>query len=222
MLGRNDICDCGSGKKYKKCCLGKSAMEKIYEWEKESIKILIATDFSDEEKEKIVKAYFAVLKLISEEKWKGACHSSSSILYVMLKEYGINADLVIGEVKSAELVQPYDHSWIEIEGKVFDAAILEPLSNVKAHAPVFYSKNVTNQQEIDAKYGIKFLGLGMEAQQALNTNFVDYMDGFPAEGGLWSVVESLSRSINFPIKTDEIKQRYINVKRKYLTINNPN
>lgn len=30
-IGRNDMCPCGSGKKYKKCCLGKetSAVESI-------------------------------------------------------------------------------------------------------------------------------------------------------------------------------------------------
>jgi len=30
-IGRNDLCSCGSGKKYKKCCLGKvmESREKI-------------------------------------------------------------------------------------------------------------------------------------------------------------------------------------------------
>ncbi|WP_276850611.1 SEC-C metal-binding domain-containing protein [Enterocloster lavalensis] len=30
-IGRNDECPCGSGKKYKRCCLGKLTKENEYE-----------------------------------------------------------------------------------------------------------------------------------------------------------------------------------------------
>jgi uncharacterized protein YecA (UPF0149 family) len=30
-IGRNDSCPCGSGKKYKKCCLGKAIPDEIRE-----------------------------------------------------------------------------------------------------------------------------------------------------------------------------------------------
>ncbi|MEE9287487.1 MAG: SEC-C metal-binding domain-containing protein, partial [Gammaproteobacteria bacterium] len=30
-IGRNDPCPCGSGRKYKKCCLGKNAVMPLYQ-----------------------------------------------------------------------------------------------------------------------------------------------------------------------------------------------
>ncbi|MGH9934851.1 MAG: SEC-C metal-binding domain-containing protein, partial [Blastocatellia bacterium] len=29
-IGRNDLCPCGSGKKYKKCCLGKPGASELW------------------------------------------------------------------------------------------------------------------------------------------------------------------------------------------------
>ena len=50
----------------------------------------------------------------------GACHASSAILFILLREQGYEAVPCIGEVSKQPIV--FDHSWIEINGNIIDAA----------------------------------------------------------------------------------------------------
>lgn len=48
-LGRNDVCHCGSGKKYKKCCIDKDENKNRKEREKAALNV--AKVMADQEKE---------------------------------------------------------------------------------------------------------------------------------------------------------------------------
>ena len=74
---------------------------------------------------KIKKTFFSVLKYIHKNNWTGACHATSSIMFLLLKEQGIDVNLYIGEVARESII--FDHSWLELDGKPIDAAISNTL-----------------------------------------------------------------------------------------------
>ena len=76
---------------------------------------------STPENDKIAKTFFEILKFIHKNNWEGACHATSAILYILLKEQGIDATLYIGECQQGSFV--FDHSWVEVSSEVVDAAI---------------------------------------------------------------------------------------------------
>lgn len=213
MPGRNDVCQCGSGKKYKKCCINKSGDDEIKEWKSNSIESFKENIFNNEQQKHIQDAFFGVLKFIKDTDWKGSCHASSAVLYILLREYRFCPDLIIGEVYSEELKKTFDHSWIELDGKIFDAAIYNTLSNLYFKEPVFNSIDLGSNTTSNLKYGVVNAKIGFEAKSALNMNFKDYMDGFPYRNGLWGIVEDISFKIGKPIYMKENKDRYNQTKR---------
>lgn len=62
MIGRNDPCPCGSGKKYKKCCQSKKTIS-IEEVQAEEVERILQTFYEEYPEKKDVKAY---LEMVSE------------------------------------------------------------------------------------------------------------------------------------------------------------
>lgn len=118
MVGRNDPCICGSGKKSKKCCMNKIS-NSMYLWKERALLIGNRYPYN----EKLVNTFFEVLDYSLRKNWNGACHTVSSILFIILKEQEIDCVLKLGFVKAAVTPYPFCHSWITIEGEVFDIAL---------------------------------------------------------------------------------------------------
>lgn len=96
--------------------------------------------------------YFSVLGYISETNWRGACHSSSAMLYILLKERGIDSTIVIGEVFAP--AGRFDHSWIEIDGIIYDAAVAYPdLGGEFVGGPVFAGIDLSTSSPTGNRYG---------------------------------------------------------------------
>jgi hypothetical protein len=74
---------------------------------------------------RLKKTFFNVLAYIDENDWQGACHATTAILFVLLREQGIAATPYVGEVSKAPIV--FDHSWIEVDSEVCDAAVMNSL-----------------------------------------------------------------------------------------------
>jgi len=112
-IGRNDPCPCGSGKKYKKCCLIKRKQplnEKIADViQVNGLKPLLG--------DLLYNAY----RFIMDMGMAGMCHALSSILYVGISEMGYEPEICIGEVDDPfQRVTRFDHSWILLNGKIID------------------------------------------------------------------------------------------------------
>lgn len=213
-IGRNDICPCGSGKKYKKCCLNRNVFET---WKENAFDILEKSNFTIEQKNKLIKTFFIVLEGIQKNNIEGACHSSSSVLYVLLNEYGFSPRLCIGEVLSEQTNYRFDHSWIEVDSKVFDAAIMLPLTVGYAHNVVFYGDDIVTMEPIVADYGHEKGKLDSTANYVYNSNFNDYMDAYPFyPEGLWGMVRDFSEKIGKPLDISLIKEKYAKVKRSFI------
>ncbi|MPM65084.1 hypothetical protein SDC9_111976 [bioreactor metagenome] len=201
--GRNEQCTCGSGEKYKKCCMNKDPFDS---WQNNSDIILGDID----KKENIKSIFFEMLKFIRKENWQGACHASSSVMYVLFKEIGLNPTLYVGEVRSENLSNPFDHSWIEIDDKIVDAAIFLGLNNFQAHAPILLNYNIDTVKLTASEYGIHYLGLDNVAQPLLSMPVVKYMDGFPSRpNGLWDIVAEVASSAGIKLDMQTIREKYV-------------
>lgn len=89
----------------------------------------------------IISSTFGVLEYLTASDWAGACHATSAVLHVILKEQGVDSELCIGEVRKNVKTQIIytDHSWILIDGLIYDIAIYKPLDPVFAEPITFKS-----------------------------------------------------------------------------------
>lgn len=183
-IGRNDPCPCGSGLKYKKCCLLRKKQFNPYE----AIEQIVA---DNKYPKAVADTICNLLRYIKEKKWKGACHASSAALYVALSELGFSPTLYAGEVDAHSFI--FDHSWIELDGKIIDAAIAFPLQGQPLSNLIVFGVDIFTKGPSNLVYGTsRGTGLDIDANFATTVPFCVYMDNFPdAPNGLWSVVEYL-------------------------------
>lgn len=207
-VGRNDPCPCGSGKKYKKCCLNKQYVD-----EKALISdVLLKCGCSSEIVDVVLNGYEMVAV-----RYKGACHMLSSILYVALSELGCQPVLCIGEIALPRRnMRCADHSWIELDGKILDLALCNPLEGEPVVGPVVYGVDVITNLPPEVEYGVYCTGLGMMAEDVCYMSFVDYMDKYPnSKHGLWDFVNQVC---NAEFDIDYLRQKYRNTVRTYVRL----
>ena len=209
-IGRNDLCPCGSGKKYKQCCM--------LNQNKDTYSLIREVVLDDGYKDELADVLCNMVRYIKEKQWMGACHASTSVLYVILSELGYETELFVGEVQKPGL-PPFDHSWITVDGKIIDIAVIMTLmGGAKISDAVVLDKDIVTKTKYDLKYGIcSGVGLDAETKLVMQLPFVDYMDAFPAEvDGLWGVIDKIS-----PVKLDkvELKKKYIDTKRTFVNNN---
>lgn len=201
-IGRNDPCPCGSGKKYKQCCLPKESMST-----EQLIRAAVSANGYDD---KISDILCNLNRYMQRKQWWGACHASCSALYVALSELGYSPKLCIGEMMGQGLY--FDHSWIDLDGKIIDMAISMTLfGGAPASEPILFGKNIRNGMEPIIEYGVPGRGIEGESLIVMHLPFTDYMDAFPDEkDGLWGVVRELLEK-EFDI--DVLRNKYRDVER---------
>lgn len=202
-IGRNDLCPCGSGKKYKQCCLRRDVMTE-YDLIK---KVTVQEGYESVVSDFICNLYHYMKK----KQWCGACHATCSILFVGFSELGYSPQIYIGE--SAIPTRPrFDHSWIMVDNKIIDLAVALPLpGNAPISSPIIFDINIGTNQKHEMIYGVKEGKLDDQANRVFNTPFVTYMDIFPGdENGLWGILKKV-----FPkeISIENIKSKYTDVQR---------
>jgi hypothetical protein len=153
-----------------------------------------------------IKSFFSILKFIHESDWQGACHASSAILYILFKEKGIDAGLYIGECQNGLIA--FDHSWVEVEGKVFDAAISNTLA--LSFSPIYYDIDLNTGDIKSTKYGVVTgQGYDSSARMVKQLTFGDYMSGFPEyKNGLWGMLKDIGGNAGMNLNIARIKQKY--------------
>lgn len=163
---------------------------------------------------------YTLIKLFDymmEKNLYGCCHSLSSALYVALCELEEKPKLCIGECfKSKE--SPFDHSWIELNGKVIDIAVYMPLTRKinSVTGVIIMDIDTLTQEKYTTQYGCYVSGLDYIAKTVMETPFSEYMDKCPFEvGGLWNLVKKiLPPSIDFD--ASKAKQKYSSTQRMYI------
>lgn len=122
----------------------------------------------------VQEVFTAMVMHIETTEWGGACHSSSAIMHMLLKEKGVDSTIKIGEVFGGGY--RFDHSWIEIDGQVFDAAVAYPqVGGRRLSGPVFAGIDIVSGAPTGLTYGAgKPGGLDVDAQQIANLSLGAY------------------------------------------------
>jgi len=160
----------------------------------------------------IIKNIFeAHLKYIQDKKLLGACHLISASIYMLLKESNINSTLCIGAVRSQDN-RFFDHSWIEIDGDIYDATLDMPLKNGSLFPLVFASINLYTKLKTDLEYGFECKeGFEKDTERVLNCNLAEYSE--LSYINLWNLIKDVGKIIDLEINPNRFKERYGNIKR---------
>lgn len=186
------------------------------EWKKKLENIARKTP----QEHKAHKAYSALWKWMVTEDYNGACHDTSVMLYMLFSEIGLKCTLCIGEVKLLTGAVT-DHSWVEVEGKIYDIAISLPNFPDHYHAPIYNGISLENNGLITALYGIYEAGLDVEAESILNSTISEYLTIHPwGENFCYKKVNQIAKSIALRTNTTALKTRYGMIKRSHIVPNN--
>ncbi len=160
---------------------------------------------------KMHKAYIATLDYIHEADWSGACHATTSVITAILRAHDIPAEPYIGECLEGKIY--FDHSWIEVDGEVFDVAVSNSLIKGVRYSPVYRGLDLTTMKPTSIVYGvISGKGYDSNAEMILNMSFAEYMQMFPGHpDGLFGLAESLSKAMGSRISTTKLKKHCVQV-----------
>jgi hypothetical protein len=152
------------------------------------------------------KTYCAVLDFIHKNDWQGACHGSSAVFAVLLMAQGLQPTLCLGEVRCGDIY--FDHSWVEIDGEIFDAAISKTLIHGLAFPPVFRSHDLSSKHLTTLEYGQPSGQRYDESAAWIRTTSVsDYMRVFPDHpDGLWGIAKAIGKTANIRVTLASLKK----------------
>lgn len=210
MSGRNEPCPCGSGKKYKKCCLNK-VKNPIEVWKQR------ANQLSNNKE--LVETFFAVFEHAKRKNWRGSCHAVSSILCVLLCEQGIDAQLRIGYVRSQKFDATFSHSWITIEDKNYDVGLYRanPINPLHYYSevspPIFKGVNLESFTDTDVIFGVRASSIAEAKdktfQQIIKLSIEEYMRNWPNHKlGLWNEVIEIADTLGLRLDYEALKTKY--------------
>lgn len=178
-----------------------------------------------------LEVFLHVLEHIADEGWRGACHSSSTVLYMMFAECGVESEIVIGDVEAPAGV--FEHSWIEIDGAIYDAAVAFPdLRGEPVGGPVFAGIDLDTGKPTINRYGVgTFEGLSPDTQAITWLSIRTYYTfadnraivesqiegGLPPEP-LWHRATRIAHSMGSSKTSEELASAHFEVRRTVRTI----
>lgn len=169
--------------------------------------------------EAVTQPYSALLRYMWELEYRGACHSTSAILFVLMSERGLSPKLCIGEVRANG---PYfDHSWIELDSKIFDVAVSLPdLSGAEVGGPVFASIDLAKDAISELEFGITDgEGLGDAARVPFENTLNGYAEAqlreVDAGPNIWERIAYLAPHVGLECTIPNLIEKYGNVMREY-------
>lgn len=162
---------------------------------------------------KFKHAFSLVCQFIDEQGWSGACHPSVAVLFAVCKVLGIEATPCIGE--AGLYGGAFDHSWLTINDKVFDAAIIFPLNESYATGPIFDGFDLCEQAEAEIRYGVYFSGLDEQAEAINSQNLCDYIDAAPNDM-LWRLISLICEDIGAKFSKERLRSELSECHWKYV------
>lgn len=160
------------------------------------------------ELEPAVGPYCKMLEFVIKERYRGACHAVSAILHVLLREHGLQSDLCMGELGRDTI--SFDHSWVEINGSIFDVAVTSTHDPRYDSPPVFAGLDLSSRGEPTWQYGIDS-GTGDDpAVVAIKEmSFLQFMNGAPIhKNGLWHIVQKIGGRSGLALSLNKLRAKY--------------
>lgn len=213
-IGRNNLCFCGSGKKFKKCCMIKLQNPELM-WKDNFDKL----DLNIDKKEELKTIIFETYDFIIKNNWQGACHTFSTIQYILLNEIGLSPKLCMGIVGTDRY--EFDHSWIELNNEVYDITIANGLDETKVSEPIIANMNIDTMKKTNLKYG-RSGNLDFPANIIKDMYITEYIDGFTNQpkselvdflkDGLWKLIIKFAEEVNLKLDEESLREKYSKVK----------
>ncbi len=152
--------------------------------------------------------YSSVLEFVYAEQFRGACHATAALLHVLLHEKGIENIPVCGELGKGKIC--FDHSWVEIGGKIYDIAVALPLVEQLDSHPVFASCDLSTLTPPIWTYGISSGVADDPSMSAIKTcSFVEFMDNAPYhKHGLWHFAQKIGRKLGLRLSLNEMRNEF--------------
>lgn len=165
------------------------------------------------------EAFVHVLAYILIKNYQGACHSTSAALTIVLCEHGLKPLLCIGEVQSDQWY--FDHSWVELDDVVLDAAVSVPLrGGVFVGGPVFASLCLDDGEPSVLRYGARSgLGLGEVANLVACHNLLDF-SSFQPTPTIWDLAAGVLAVMGRDASISMLKDRYGGLTRTLRAVDN--
>jgi len=194
-IGRNDKCPCGSGLKYKKCCLKKNNLtfDQIECEDRMRVIVKSAYDF------------------IKDNDYRGGCHLISAVIYILLKEDGYS-DLVVktGVVDIADCL--FDHSWVEYQGKKIDITVINTLQKDIKLPPIFLDRFIGAAKPLSYKYGVN-RDLDAGAKKIVSKSLGQYILDGESQNTV-AIFERIAQNAGIKLgDAKEIIRKYIDIYR---------
>ena len=162
---------------------------------------------------KFKRAFSLLFQFIDEQGWSGACHPSVAVLFAICKKLGIQATPCIGEAGINGAA--FDHSWLLINGKVFDVAIVWPLNESFATGPIFNGIDLYEQREAEIDYGAFFRGLDNEAKTIFAKDIYTYIIEAPNDL-LFDLIGSIGDAIGLTITEEWLNKNLSKCRWEYV------
>lgn len=160
---------------------------------------------------RICRSFSALLDFIHKEDWHGACHSSCVVLYSLLALDHVSAEICLGEVSHDGVY--FDHSWIEIGGEIYDAAISNTLVAGLSFPPVFGGIDLSTGEGTLLRYGTPSgEGYDESAQWIRSISVSEYMSAFPDHPqGLFGMTKHIGKMAGIRVNVAAVKKGAANV-----------
>ena len=151
--------------------------------------------------EAVASTFVAVLNMLDELDWQGACRASSAILHVALKHQGISTSIAMGEAAVAR--HAFDHSWVVLREGILDAAITIPERPEFALPPTILGLDGETMQTPRIVYGITSgQPIGPDASLVLGLPFYNFME---LELNLWAATASILARVGSMVEWQELR-----------------
>lgn len=153
------------------------------------------------------KVFSLTLSLLHGSDWRGACHASSLITHIALRELGTENKLVLGEAAIGPAY--FDHSWIEVDSSVIDSAISLPLNPMYSAPPVFLGVDLETRLPTDVVYRAFTSELDEETLGVANNDIGWYFDNFDLNSrSFFEPLTIVLRDVGIRATEQEIRQKY--------------
>lgn len=153
------------------------------------------------------RVFATVLKLLHGSDWRGACHASSVITHITLKEMGVENTLVLGEAVLGPV--HFDHSWVEVDGKPIDTAISIPLDARFTANPVFLGMDTATRLPTGAVYRASTGELDDDSMIIAEGDLGRYIDNFDlADGNFFTPMLMVLKEVGIKRNEDQLRSAY--------------
>lgn len=162
----------------------------------------------------MAKALESVWTVMEGSNWLGACHATTSIIYILLAELGYEPEIYIGELILPGSFHKFDHSWIEVNGKVIDLAIALPLNQVGRQEPVVMGREVISSKVPNMKYKSQNFppNFDYQAQKVKDVSIYKYLEEAPEQ--IYEYFNKILQDVIPNLSKDDIKEKYSDTYRQ--------